>query len=102
MNTTTLDTPRVGDAPAEAPCTYSIGRRLSLLLAIQTVIGLGVLLAFRKLATSSELDTMRAVGLSYNRLLRMPYIITLALVGVNIALVFYIQPVSRYAELVYF
>ena len=29
-----------------APCAYSIGRRLSLLLAIQTVIGLGVLLAF--------------------------------------------------------
>ncbi|MGE0348753.1 heavy metal sensor histidine kinase [Hydrogenophaga sp.] len=29
----------------ETPCAYSIGRRLSLLLAIQTVIGLGVLLA---------------------------------------------------------
>lgn len=27
------------------PCAYSIGRRLSLLLAVQTVIGLGVLLA---------------------------------------------------------
>ena len=27
------------------PCTYSIGKRLSLLLALQTVIGLGVLLA---------------------------------------------------------
>jgi lipopolysaccharide export system permease protein len=65
-------------------------------LAIPLGLLLGVLLAFRKLATSSELDTMRAVGLSYNRLLRMPYIITLALVAVNIALVFYIQPVSRY------
>ncbi|NJO13871.1 MAG: LptF/LptG family permease [Rhizobiales bacterium] len=65
-------------------------------LAIPLGLLLGVLLAFRKLATSSELDTMRAVGLSYNRLLRTPYIITLALVGVNIALVFYIQPVSRY------
>ena len=32
--------------PATTPCAYSIGRRLSLLLAIQTVIGLGVLLAF--------------------------------------------------------
>ena len=30
---------------ARAPCAYSIGRRLSLLLALQTVIGLGVLLA---------------------------------------------------------
>lgn len=65
-------------------------------LAIPLGLLLGVLLAFRKLATSSELDTMRAVGLSYNRLLRMPFLITLALVAVNVALVFYIQPVSRY------
>lgn len=65
-------------------------------LAIPLGLLLGVLLAFRKLATSSELDTMRAAGLSYNRLLRMPYVITVALVAVNIALVFYIQPISRY------
>lgn len=65
-------------------------------LAIPLGLLLGVLLAFRKLATSSELDTMRAVGLSYNRLLRMPYIITMLLVAVNVALVFYIQPISRY------
>lgn len=65
-------------------------------LAIPLGLLLGVLLAFRKLATSSELDTMRAVGLSYNRLLRMPYIITVLLVAVNVALVFYIQPISRY------
>ncbi|QIQ87943.1 LptF/LptG family permease [Erythrobacter sp.] len=65
-------------------------------LAIPLGLLLGVLLAFRKLATSSELDTMRAVGLSYNRLLRVPYAITLVLLAVNVALVFYIQPVSRY------
>ncbi len=65
-------------------------------LAIPLGLLLGVLLAFRKLATSSELDTLRAVGLSYNRLLRMPYVITLGLVAVNVALVFYIQPISRY------
>ncbi|MDT8280043.1 MAG: LptF/LptG family permease [Erythrobacter sp.] len=65
-------------------------------LAIPLGLLLGVLLAFRKLATSSELDTMRAVGLSYNRLLRMPYAITLVLVAINVALVFYIQPISRY------
>lgn len=65
-------------------------------LAIPLGLLLGVLLAFRKLAVSSELDTMRAVGLSYWRLLRIPYAITLVLVAVNIALVFYIQPVSRY------
>ncbi len=65
-------------------------------LAIPLGLLLGVLFAFRKLATSSELDTMRAVGLSYWRLLRVPYAITLVLVAVNIALVFYIQPLSRY------
>ena len=65
-------------------------------LAIPLGLLLGILLAFRKLATSSELDTMRAVGQSYWRLLRVPYAITLVLVAVNIALVFYIQPVSRY------
>ncbi|MDJ0641931.1 MAG: LPS export ABC transporter permease LptF [Erythrobacter sp.] len=65
-------------------------------LAIPLGLLLGVLLAFRKLATSSELDVMRAVGLSYWRLLRVPYAITLVLVAINVALVFYIQPVSRY------
>jgi lipopolysaccharide export system permease protein len=65
-------------------------------LAIPLGLLLGVLLAFRKLATSSELDVMRGVGLSYHRLLRVPYAITLFLVAVNVALVFYIQPVSRY------
>ncbi|WP_086618269.1 LptF/LptG family permease [Erythrobacter tepidarius] len=65
-------------------------------LAIPLGLLLGVLLAFRKLAVTSELDSMRALGLSYNRLLRMPYLITLALMAVNVALVFYIQPVSRY------
>jgi two-component system heavy metal sensor histidine kinase CusS len=56
MNTTTtvLETApeRMGDKPVGTPCTYSIGRRLSLLLAVQTVIGLGVLLAFIYGATS--------------------------------------------------
>ena len=65
-------------------------------LAVPLGLLLGVLLAFRKLATSSELDVMRAVGLSYNRLLRVPYMITLVLVTLNAALVFFIQPVSRY------
>ena len=49
MNTHTMPSPTstVGatSAATPTPCTYSIGRRLSLLLAIQTVIGLGVLLA---------------------------------------------------------
>ncbi len=65
-------------------------------LAIPLGLLLGILLAFRKLATSSELDVMRAVGLGYNRLLRVPYIITLVLMAVNVALVFFVQPLSRY------
>lgn len=65
-------------------------------LAIPLGLLLGILLAFRKLATTSELDTLRAVGLGYGRLLRIPYAITLVLAAINVALVFYIQPVSRY------
>jgi len=66
-------------------------------LSIPLGLMLGVLLAFRKLATSSELDVMRAVGLSYTRLLRVPYLITLALVALNFAIVGYIQPLAKYS-----
>lgn len=65
-------------------------------LAIPLGLMLGVLLAFRRLAVNSELDVMRAVGLSYGRLLRVPYILTIFLMGVNLAIVYYIQPISRY------
>lgn len=65
-------------------------------LAIPLGLLLGTLFAFRKLATTSELDVFRAVGLSYNRLLRMPYAIGAVLIAINIALVFYVQPISRY------
>jgi lipopolysaccharide export system permease protein len=65
-------------------------------LAIPLGLMLGILLAFRKLATSSELDVMRAVGLSYTRMLRVPYLITLVLVVCNFAIVGYLQPLSRY------
>ena len=65
-------------------------------LAIPLGLMLGILLAFRKLATTSELDVMRAVGLSYTRLLRVPYIMTLLLAAVNLLIVGYLQPLSRY------
>jgi lipopolysaccharide export system permease protein len=64
--------------------------------AVPLGLMLGVLFAFRKLATSSELDVMRAVGLSYTRLLRVPYLIALVLVAVNFANVGYLQPLARY------
>lgn len=65
-------------------------------LAIPLGLLLGILLAFRKLATSSELDVMRAVGLGYSRLLRVPYAIALVLAGVNLVVVGYLQPMTRY------
>ncbi len=57
---------------------------------------LGILLAFRKLAVSSELDVLRAVGMSYTRLLRVPFIITGVMLAVNFAIVGYLQPYARY------
>jgi lipopolysaccharide export system permease protein len=66
-------------------------------LAIPLGVMLGILFAFRKLATTSELDVMRAVGLSYTRLLRVPYLIAFALMGVNFVIVGYWQPLARYS-----
>lgn len=65
-------------------------------LAIPLGLMLGILFAFRKLATSSELDVMRALGLSYTRLLRVPYMLTLVLAAANLLIVGYLQPLSRY------
>jgi lipopolysaccharide export system permease protein len=66
-------------------------------LGIPIGLMLGILLAFRKLATSSELDALRALGLSYGRLLRVPYLYALALAALNLAIVGFIQPYARYA-----
>lgn len=66
-------------------------------LGIPIGLMLGILLAFRKLALSSELDVMRAVGLSSARLLRVPYMYAVALALVNLAIVGFVQPYSRYA-----
>jgi lipopolysaccharide export system permease protein len=65
-------------------------------LAIPLGLLLGTLLAFRKLATSSELDVLRAVGMSYTRLLRVPYMMAITLAALNFAIVGYLQPLSRY------
>jgi lipopolysaccharide export system permease protein len=66
-------------------------------LGIPIGLLLGVLLAFRKLATSSELDVMRGVGISYWRLLRVPYMFAIVLALANLAIVGFIQPKARYA-----
>jgi lipopolysaccharide export system permease protein len=65
-------------------------------LAIPLGLLLGILFAFRKLAMSSELDVMRAVGLSYTRLLRVPYMFAIVLAALNLLIVSYLQPLSRY------
>jgi lipopolysaccharide export system permease protein len=66
-------------------------------LGIPVGLLLGVLLAFRKLALSSELDAMRSVGVSYTRMLRVPYFYALALGLMTLLIVGFIQPISRYA-----
>lgn len=65
-------------------------------LGIPIGLLLGILLAFRQLALSSELDVFRAVGQGYGRLLRVPYLFAVALMLVNLTLVGFIQPLSRY------
>ena len=65
-------------------------------LGIPIGLLLGILLAFRRLATSSELDIFRAVGMSYFRLLRVPFLFAITLAIVNFAIVAYIQPSARY------
>lgn len=66
-------------------------------LGIPLGLLLGILLAFRKLALSSELDVLNAVGLGYDRLLRVPYLYAIVLAAVNLAIVGYVQPKARYA-----
>jgi lipopolysaccharide export system permease protein len=65
-------------------------------LGIPIGLMMGILLAFRKLALSSELDALRGIGIGYTRLLRVPYIYTIALVALNIFIVGYLQPYTRY------
>jgi lipopolysaccharide export system permease protein len=65
-------------------------------LGIPLGLLLGVLIAFRKIALTSELDTFRAVGLSYTRLLRVPFLYAFVLMFVNFAIVGYLQPKAHY------
>lgn len=66
-------------------------------LGIPIGLLLGILLAFRRIAMSSELDVLQAVGQSYNRMLFVPYLYTIALAAVNLAIVGYVQPKARFA-----
>ena len=66
-------------------------------LGIPIGLMLGILLAFRRLATSNELDVLRGVGMSYARLLRVPFAFAITLAAVNLAIVGFVQPLARYA-----
>jgi lipopolysaccharide export system permease protein len=66
-------------------------------LAVPLGLVMGILLAFRNLALSSELDAMRAVGLGYGRLLRIPFVYTALLIVTNLGILGYVQPHAEYA-----
>jgi len=66
-------------------------------LGIPIGLMLGILLAFRRLAVSSELDVLLATGFSYRRLLRVPYMFAGALAFANLMIVGFLQPYAHYA-----
>src|SRR5213595_3026677 len=65
-------------------------------LGIPIGLMLGILLAFRKLALSSELDALRGIGIGYGRLLRIPYAYTVPLAAINLFIVGYLEPYTHY------
>src|SRR3954452_8876626 len=65
-------------------------------LGIPIGLMLGILLAFRKLALSSELDSMRGIGVGYGRLLRIPYAYAIPLAILNLGIVGYLEPYTHY------
>lgn len=67
-----------------------------LALGIPIGLMLGILLAFRKLALSSELDALRGVGVGYTRLLRVPFAYAIPLAVINLGIVGYIEPYTHY------
>src|SRR3954454_21405988 len=70
------------------PESFSLGIPIGLML--------GILLAFRKLALSSELDALRGIGAGYGRLLKVPYMFAGVLLIMNLLIVGWVEPYSRY------
>lgn len=66
-------------------------------LGIPIGVLLGILLAFRKIALSSELDVLLAVGQSHWRLLRVPFLFAALFAALNFAILGFVQPYTRYA-----
>lgn len=67
-----------------------------LALGIPIGLMLGILLAFRKLALSSELDALRGIGAGYGRLLRVPFAYAVPLAIINLGIVGYLEPYAEY------
>ena len=65
-------------------------------LAVPIGVFLGSLFAFRRLAISSELDAWISNGISHLRLLRAPMCVAVVAALANLALLGFVQPVSRY------
>jgi len=65
-------------------------------LGIPIGLMLGILLAFRKLALSSELDALRGIGAGFGRLLRVPYAFAVGLMLLNLFIVGWLQPWTHY------
>ncbi|MFN3370522.1 MAG: LptF/LptG family permease [Sphingomonadaceae bacterium] len=66
-------------------------------LGIPIGVTLGILLGFRRLALSSELDALNAIGVGYGRMLRVPYLLAALFALINFGIVGFLQPYSRYA-----
>jgi len=66
-------------------------------LGIPIGVTLGILLGFRRMALSSELDALNSVGVGYGRMLRVPYLLAVLFAVINFGIVGYLQPYSRYA-----
>ncbi|WP_374762966.1 LptF/LptG family permease [Yunchengibacter salinarum] len=67
-----------------------------LALALPLALFLGIVLAVRRLALSSELDAMAATGLSPWRLMRPFMILALGMMAVNLLLLAYVKPYAQY------
>ncbi len=67
-----------------------------LTLVLPLSMFLGVLLAVRKLALNSELDALLATGMSLNRIVVPSFYIAVFLLIINVIVVGFIQPYSRY------
>lgn len=65
-------------------------------LALPLGTFLGVMLAFRNLSLSSELDALSSSGTSFGRLLRPVYMLIIILIILDFLLVSYVQPYARY------